>query len=286
MSRSRLFTIMLVAAVLLTTGSATAEDAGDGPVLSDKRARFALGVSWVHADFSTTFETVQKDPERRFFMSLEGDLGLPASSSVPSLQLLARVARKSYIAANLGRFDRSRTLLEIDEELHLDDLVLEVDADVDLFFNVTDVDVAYGHAYVDDERVRVIGKFGLSLLDLDIGVLAEGSYRIGDISDEGSYELSASLIVPVPLVGVLFDVDLSPRWALTSSVELFYMPVSDITAKAWRAQIHVRYAFGRTVGMILGYSTFDIEVVEDTDLAKSTIAYTMNGFSAGLVFTF
>lgn len=275
-----------IVSFILVPSPAAADEPDQGSALSDKRARFALGVGWIHADFSTTFETVQKDPERRFFLSLEGDLGLPASSSVPTLDLLARVGKKSYIAANLGRFDRSRTLLEIDEELHFDDLVLEVNADVDLFFNVTDVDVAYGHAYVDDERVRVIGKFGLSLLNLDIGVLAEGSYRIGDHSDEGSYELSASLIVPVPLVGVIFDVDLSRRWALSSSVELFYMPVSDITARAWRAQIHVRCSFGRAVGMILGYSTFDIEVVEDTDVAKSTIAYTMNGFSAGLVFTF
>lgn len=74
----------------------------------------------------------------------------PSGASLTACQRMKR----SYFAASLGRFDRSKTLLEIDEVLHLDDLVLEVGADVDLFFNVTDVDVAYGHAYVDDDRVR------------------------------------------------------------------------------------------------------------------------------------
>ena len=131
-----------IVSFILVPSPAAADEPDQGSALSDKRARFALGVGWIYADFSTTFETVQKDPEQRFFLSLEGDLGLPASSSVPTLDLLARVGKKSYIAANLGRFDRSRTLLEIDEDLHFDDLVLEVGADVDLLFNVTDVEPA------------------------------------------------------------------------------------------------------------------------------------------------
>ena len=113
--------VTAAAALIVIFAVALPQAAADEPdqdqTLSDKRARFALGVGWIYADFSTTFETVLKDPERRFFLSLEGDLGLPASSSVPTLQLLARMGKKSYLAANLGRFDRSRTLLEIDEDL-------------------------------------------------------------------------------------------------------------------------------------------------------------------------
>ena len=286
MRRYRARLAVLVAALVLAAASAVAAETDDGTKLSEKRPRFTLAAGWIYADFATTFEHVRKDSDLRAFISLEGDLGLPTSNSVPTLGLLARVGKKNYIAANVGRFDRSRTLLEIDEVFYFDDLALEIGADVELFFNVTDIDVAYGHSYVDNDQVRVIGKYGLSLLDLDIGLLAEGSYRIGDLQGEGSYEVSSSLLVPVPLFGVVFDVDLSRRWTMNSAVELFYLPVGKITADAWRAQIHVRYSFSRTVGVNLGYSTFDVEVVEDTDEAKSTVAYVMNGFSAGLTFTF
>ncbi len=286
MQRSVTVVVGVFTVLVLAQGLAWGQDPADTPKLSEKEKRFVLGLGWAYVDFSTTFEQVRAGSGERIYVSLEGDLGLPVSQSVPFASLLARVGKKSYIAANVGRFRRSTDLFDLEETLHLEDLVVEVGADVDLFFNVTDVDVAYGHAYLDDERVRIIGKYGLSLFDLDLGLIAEGSYRIGDVSGSGRYEVSTSLLIPVPLVGVIFDVALSQGWVLTSSVELFYMPVSDITAEAWRARIHVRYDFSRTVSVNFGYGTLDIEVVEDTDEAKSTIAYQMNGFSAGLTFTF
>jgi hypothetical protein len=85
---------------------------------------------------------------------------------------------------------------------------------------------------------------------------------------------------------VVFDVDLAGGWILSSSGDFFYAPVGEITANAWRARIHVRYEFSRTVAVHLGYGTFDIEVDDNADDARSTIAYTMNGFAAGLTLTF
>lgn len=278
--------VAFLAALLVGHGQAMAEQGSDDPTISEKEKRFVLGLGWTYARFSTTFERIDEDSGARAYISLEGDLGLPATENVPFASLLARIGKKDYIAANLGRFRRTNTLLSLDETLHLDDLVIEVDADVELFFDVNDIDVAYGHAYLDDERVRIIGKFGLSLLDLDLGLYAEGDYSTGDVSGSGSYEIAASLLVPVPLIGVIFDVDLAGGWSLSSSVDFFYLPIGDIKAEAWRTRIHLRYRFNRTVSVIFGYGNFDIEVVEKTDDAKSTIAYDMGGFSAGLTFTF
>lgn len=276
----------LLVVLALGASFASADDPNDGARPDRDARRFVLGLEWAYVDFSTTYEWVDAGSGNRAFISLEGDLGLPASQSVPALSLLARVGRRSYIAANVGRFRRSTTLLELEEELVLDDLVIEVGGEVDLFFNVTDIDVSYGHAWVDDERVRIIGKLGASLLDLDLGLEAVGEYRIGEVTGSGEFRLDTSLLVPVPLVGFTFDVNLAKGWVLTSAVDFFYLPVSDITANAWRAQILVRYEFSRTVGVVFGYGTFDIEVVEKTERAKSTISYTMNGFAAGLVFAF
>jgi opacity protein-like surface antigen len=265
---------------------ASADEPEDDAAANARGGRFTLGIGVAYAGFSTTFEQVRLGTRERIFVSLEGDLGLPASQTVPVVSLLARVGRKSYVAANLGRFRRSESLLQLDEEIILDDLVIDVGGNIELFFNVTDLDISYGHAFLDDDRVRIIGTLGLSLLDLDIGVIVEGSYRIGDVADSGTFEVSESLLAPVPLVGVVFDVDLAGGWILSSSVDFFYAPVGEITANAWRARIHVRYEFSRTVAVHLGYGTFDIEVDDNADDARSTIAYTMNGFAAGLTLTF
>jgi hypothetical protein len=277
---------LLLMVIALCAGVASAEDPADGETSAAKEPRFFLAVDWSYVDFSTTFEWVEAENGRRAFISLEGDLGLPASQSVPMLSLMARVGRKSYIAANVGRFKRSRTLLDVEKEIVLDDLVIEAGADVDLFFNVTDIDLSYGHAYIADDRVRIIGKFGASLLDLDIGLEGEGDYRFGDVSDSGEFRLATSLLVPVPLVGMTADVELVKNWVLTAEIDFFYGPFGDIAAKAWRSRIFVRHRFGRTVSVIFGYGTFDVEVVDKTDVAEATIDYRMSGFSAGLAFTF
>ena len=286
MSRCGSGVVILLAAILCGPGTALADDSTEGEPLSEKRPRFGLGVGWAYADFSTTYERYAIGGSERIFVSLEGDLGLPATDNTPVLTFLARIGKRDYIAANWARSDRSETLLDIDDTVVLGDLVIEVQAEIDLFFNVDEIDVAYGHAYVDDDRVRIIGKYGLSLLDLDIGLAAEGNYSIGDVSGSGRYEVSSSLLVPVPLVGVLFDVELAPRWTLNSSVEFFYLPVGKTTAEAWRAALRVSYAFSHLVGVNFGYGSYDVKVIEEKDNIKSDIQYTMNGFSAGLRFTF
>jgi hypothetical protein len=265
---------------------ALADDPSPTPTGSERLKKFVVGLGWNSANFSTTYEQVQGSTGNRTFISLEGNLGLPAGENVAALDLLARVGRKSYISVNMSRFRRSTTLLDLEESHHFDDLVIDVGARVDFLFDVDDYDVSYGHAYFEDDRVRIIGKFGLFIMNIDTGLTVEGDYSIGDISESGSYDGTKSILAPLPLLGLIFDVDIYKRWSLSASVEVFYMPISDITAEALRTRIRGRYAFSKTVGVSFGFDHFQTEVIDKSDADTTEIAYGINGFYGGLSVVF
>jgi hypothetical protein len=284
--RTRTRTALMVATIAMVAAFASAEDSSEGSLGNHREKRFALRIGGTSVGFSTTVEYLQGADGDRIFISLEEDLGLNKHETVPQLDLLVRVGKKSYIAVDVNRFNRSTTLLDLDGSLDLGHLEIHAGADVDFKFNVTDFDISYGHAFYERDWVRIIGKFGLYVMDLDTGLRVEGDFSVGGVAATGIYEIDTSLLIPVPLVGVIFDFDVSRRWTFAASAELFYMPVSNITAEAFRARLHIRYAFSRTVGATFGYSHFDIEVIDDSDGNKTTIAYDMDGFYGGLSFLF
>ena len=259
------------------------EDADRGSVRGKK---FVIWVGGTTASFGTTLEQVDQITGDRTFFSLEGDLGLPKTDSVPTLSLLARVGRKSFIAAEISRFRRSTTLLNIEESLVLGDLVIEAGARADFIYNVDSFDVAYGHAYYEGEHTRIIGKFGLFVMNLDTGLLVEGGYSIGDHTETGTYDATTSILAPIPLLGLLFDFDLPKKWALSTSVEVFYMPISTIRMKALRTKIYARYAFSDLVGVTFGLSQFTMDVRDESDDITTNVRMSMDGVYAGLSFSF
>lgn len=278
----------IILAVVALVGSPVfaEEDVEDTDRGSVRGKKFVILVGGTKASFGTTFEQVDQVTGDRTFFSLEGNLGLPKQDSVPTLSLLARVGRKSFIAADISRFRRSTTLLDIEESLVLDDLVIEVGARADFIYNVDTFDVAYGHAYYEGEHTRIIGKFGLFVMNLDTGLLVDGGYSIGDHSEAGTYDATTSIVAPIPLLGLLFDFDLPKKWALSTSVEVFYMPISTIRMKALRTKIFARYAFSDLVGVSFGLSQFVMDVRDESDDVVTNIEMRLDGFYAGLSFAF
>jgi hypothetical protein len=248
--------------------------------------KFVIWVGSTTASFGTTLEQVDQITGDRTFFSLEGDLGLPKKDSVPTLSFLFQVGRKSFIVAEISRFRRSTTLLDIEESMVLDDLIIEAGARVDFKYNADAFDVAYGHAYYEGEHTRIIGKFGLFVMNLDTGLLVEGGYSIGDHSEDGTYDATASILAPIPLLGLLFDFDLPKKWALSTSVEVFYMPISTIRMKALRTKIYARYAFSDLVGVTFGLSQFSMDVRDESDDITTNVRMSMDGVYAGLSFSF
>ena len=146
--------------------------------------------------------------------------------------------------------------------------------------------MAYGHAYYEGEHTRIIGKFGLFVMNLDTGLLVEGGYSIGDHTETGTYDATTSILAPIPLLGLLFDFDLPKKWALSTSVEVFYMPISTIRMKALRTKIYARYAFSDLFGVTFGLSQFTMDVRDETDDITTNVRMSMDGVYAGLSFSF
>ena len=71
-----------------------------------------------------------------------------------------------------------------------------------------------------------------------------------------------------------------------TSIDAMYLPVGDITGRAFRTDITARYSFNRTVGVSFGVNHFDIHVTDEDELQKSSIKYGYAGIYAGLIFAF
>ena len=152
--------------------------------------------------------------------------------------------------------------------------------------NSNDFDISYGYKLFADDHIRILGKVGVYITDLDAGIRAEGTWSIDGNPDAGIYERSRAIVAPLPLLGLQFNFYVNRRWSLSTSVDAMYLPVGDITGRALRTKLHTRYAFGRTVGIVFGINYFDIHVTDENEERKYDIKYGYDGVFAGLIFAF
>ena len=242
----------------------------------------AVGGSSVR--FDSSFKYLDKETGHSIFLDPEGHLDLPERQDVPMLSMLVAFNDRHFLSVGATSFSRDSDLLSI-EDADFGNLEIE-NALVHAWINSNDFDISYGYKLFADDHIRIVGKVGLYTIDLDAGILAEGSWSIGGEPNSGIYEQSRTIVAPLPLIGVQFNFYINRRWSLSTSVDAMYLPIGDITGRALRTKINTRYAFGRTVGIVFGINYFDIHVTDQNDERKYDIKYGYDGVFAGLIFAF
>jgi hypothetical protein len=237
-------------------------------------------------EIDSSYKYTDKESGLSFFLDPEGQLDLSQREYVPTVYFLTQIKRRHYISAGYTRFRRTSGEKTLDESLDIGDIIIEADATLEFQWDSDDFDVAYGYRLHADDRIRIFANFGVYALDLTARVLAAGSYTIDGVTETGTFEEEASLVAPLPLLGVIFDFDITRKWSLATSVEAIYAPVGDITGRAVRTRIVTDYRLTRIMDFAFGFNYFRIDIVDEDDLERHEISYGYDGFFAGLGFNF
>jgi hypothetical protein len=284
----RCLTLLLAVALLLPGTEVLAAKTGTGTESpeQEKRYRWSVSAGGAAVQIDSSYKVTDKESGFSLFIDPEGQLNLSEREYVPSVYLLARLGGRHFISAGYTRFRRTSGEWLLDESLDLDDITLEAGTSLEFQWDSDDFDVSYGYRIHKDDRLRILAKFGVYALDLTVRILADGSYTIDGVTETGRFEEEASLVAPLPLFGLIFDFDITPRWSLATAVEAVYAPVGDITGRALRTRIYTDYRLTRLLDFTFGLSYFKIGVVDENDEVKQEIKYGYDGVYAGLSFNF
>ena len=270
--------ISLVCLVLLGIALSASNASWAQESVEMQKGKFALGVGYALARFDTKIKFKDKQSGISVFVDGEGTLGLPETDVLPVLYGAYRFTNKHMMGFSYFKVKRESTLLDFDDTV--DDITIT--GRVTLTDNTSFYNVFYGYSLYEDDRSRVQGLIGINGLDLKYSLEANGTITYPDTSTTASYEEEASVLAPLPLLGLQFWYAFTPEWSIDTKVSFVAGQYQDIKAWVVNTGITSRYQFNESVGGLLGLAYFDAEVTIEDSEERTDVNYGYEGLFLGL----
>ena len=248
----------------------------------DDGSKYFIGVGTAVVEFDTTFKIEDKSNDLSIFIDGEGTLGLPDVSNVNTVFGGVRLGEKHSLRASFFSVKRESTFAA---DLNLEDLLI-VNADLTLTDSTDFLNLDYGYNLFRDNRSSVDFLFGLFVLDLNYVFEANGQVEIDGNVQSGRYIQDASVIAPVPNIGLDMDFAFTPKWSVGAQFSLMKGSYKDVSAGALKSGIRAKYLFTPRFAGQVGISYFDARVTIDEEDTKMDVGYGYNGLYAGLLWQF
>lgn len=264
---------LLITAVLILSGVSTAS-AEESP----KERKFAFGVGYALARFDTSVKFNNKESGRSVFVDAEGTLGLPENDAVPIFYGLYRISKGHAIGFSYFEVRRESSIFNFNETI--DDVTIDGQvtfSDDTRFFNL-----AWLPTFYEDDRSRILGRFGINSMNINYALDAEGTITYEDDSVGGSLYEEAGVIAPLPLVGVNLMYSFSPRWNVSTQVSFIGGNYQDVSAVVLNTEVIAGYRLSKVFGLLFGIAYFDADVVIEDSSDRTDIKYGYSGAYLGL----
>ncbi|MCP4333077.1 MAG: hypothetical protein GY785_10515 [Gammaproteobacteria bacterium] len=273
----KLVTILLL---LLHAGAALANASVAGEeVVAYESKKFALGVGLGIVKFDTNAKVTSKETGRSYYVDLEGNLNLPDSDKVNTIYGAYRFNEKHSLVFGYFAIERDSSILDLSADFN--DIIV-VKADVSIEDNTRFYNLGYGYNLFADDRSDVTLVFGLKSLDLRLKVEASGEIIVNGETRSGVEIVEADVLAPLPLIGLNFGFNFTPKWSISARVGLVGGSYQDVSANVIETSINSRYQFSRNTGLLLGLIHFDANVDIDDDDKITEVSYSYNGAFVGL----
>jgi hypothetical protein len=248
-----------------------------------KRKPNAMGVGVGVVRFDTNFKFTEKATGGSIFVDAEGTLGLPESDVVGMLYGTFRLAKRHSIGFSAFNVRRTETLL--DGTTSLGDYTLTGEAtlaDRSGFYHV-----AYRYVFLEDERSRVQGAFGIYGADLEYSFdfMGQISY-LGVPQPTDTLEREASVFAPLPMFGFDATFALTSKWWLGVRLDLVGGSFGDVSGGILDTAIRSGYEFSKHTGVVLGLEYFSADLTIDDGDFETEVDYRFDGLYLGLHFSF
>lgn len=182
-------------------------------------------------------------------VNLEGDLGLDRNDSVFRIDGYYRFNDKHRL--DFSAFDLSRSSSkQIQEEVDWDGTVYPIDTVIRTNFDLKIYKLAYTWSFLRKEKAYLGATAGLYVADVQSRLAAD---NVGAVSGNG-------VTAPLPVVGLRGQYNLSDKWALRGSTEIFSIDYNEYTGSLYDYSASVDYRLSKHAAVGIGYNTVKFKV--------------------------
>ncbi|NOR72841.1 MAG: hypothetical protein GQ467_03110 [Mariprofundaceae bacterium] len=259
MSLWNAFRIVSLLLALAAASVAHAEEGEEG-MIGFGQERFQLNLGYYRSNFDTELSAGTKRgpgilPGR---IDLENDLGLDSSLGVGRINGHWRFSDRHRLYFGYYKLHREkvRSLRNdigpiIIPALGINDTIL-ASSNVSSTSSFEVFHLGYGYSFYKSESLELAAKLGLGLGQLKIDV--SGTLNTLNNGTLISAAAGASVLVPLPTVGVTLDWAASERWVLKGNAGYFQVRTSGWNAGVADAGVAAEYRLFRNFGIGAGYS--------------------------------
>jgi len=245
-----------------------------------KDTRFALGVGAAIVRFDTNIKVADKQTGRKTYLDLEGNLDLPEVSAVTTLYGAYQFKPKHRLGFSFFSVNRESEIYNIDKTF--EDVRVEGQASFTDTTNFYRLD--YGYNLFKDRHSKIDFLAGVYGLDLKYVFKAEGSVTEDGVTTPGSIEDVSDVFAPLPLIGLDFNFRITDSWSFATKVAFISGSYDDLSASVSHTSIQALYRINRNIGVVMGLTYFDADIIIESNSKKQDISYGYDGAYIGMHF--
>ena len=258
----------LLMPVLLSLAGAAAAQTDEPPPFS-----VSLGVFFTDRDTDTRIDAATDTGTE---VDLEEDLGFDRSDSVFRLDGYWRFATNHRI--DVSAFDLSRDAVKvIDRDITIGDTVYPIDTEVTGKLDLNIYKAAYTWMFRNEGRSFLGASAGLYIAD--IGTQFAGPLGLVDREKN-------DITAPLPVFGLRGAWQMSERWALRGSAELFVFEYDAFDGSLYDVFAGVDYSMTEKLSLGLGFNSVRFDLGFDDDRLHGAVDWSYAGGMLYLKFDF
>lgn len=235
----------------------------------DHRFSITAGAFW--PDVDTTARADGNGGRLGTSIDLERDLGLKDRDTLFAGGMTWNIGRRHSL--DLLYFELARSGTEpIEREINFRDQTFPVATTVDSLFETDVLRLSYGYAFIDDDRQRLLGQFGVHYTKVTAGL-----DRVG-----GSVRVEAKSDVPLPVIGLAYQRRLGDHFAFDVAAQIFRLKFEGIDGSLDNATANFYWGPTQHVSMFVGYNYYKMDVDADMDKWHGSFAFSYKGPWAGV----
>lgn len=271
-----LLSVVLVFITATSIGDASAEQ----EQVLYKNSTFALGVGSAIVRFDTNIKVTDKQTGRALYLDLEGNLDLPEVSGVTTFYGVYQFKPKHMFGFSFFSVNRESEVFNIDKTFEDVSIVGKTSiTDTTNFYRLD-----YGYNLFNDGHSKIDLMAGIYGLDLKYVFRAEGELTVDGVTTPGTIEEESKIFAPLPLIGLNFRFRITDSWSFTTKLAFIAGSYEDLSATVSQTSINALYTFNQHIGVVMGLTYFDADVVIEDDLEKQDISYGYDGAYIGMHF--
>lgn len=121
-------------------------------------------------------------------------------------------------------------------------------------FDVDIYETTYAYSFFQDDRFDLSARAGLYMMPIRTSIKATGLLET---------QQSQNFTAPLPVLGYRMDIALTPKWAIRTGTQVFYLEYKSFQGSLLQTQGGVEYKILKNTALGLGFDSFNFNLTSD-----------------------